>query len=73
VYLGVPDDGALEALKMARTSYKPAYPTVKAAIDVWRPDIEKALSNEKTVIRVRQFDPQHCAATRKRGYFDVAV
>jgi|SRR5580704_766420 hypothetical protein len=73
VYIGVPDDGALEALRSARTNYQPTYPTVAAAISVWRQDVKKALRIAENVEKFLGFDPVLCRATKKKGFFDETV
>jgi len=70
VYLAVPDSAALKALRSGKVNYLPPYPTVDAAVSLWKEDMRKALSKREIVEKVRSFDPASCRATRERGFFD---
>jgi hypothetical protein len=73
VYLGVPDDGALLALRAAQTDYRPSYPTVAAAVSLWKEDARKALLRPDNVEKVRAFVPANCWAAKKKGFFDETI
>jgi len=73
VYFGVPDDGALGALREARTNYQPTYPAVATAVSVWKQDAKKAMQRVETVEKFVGFDPEFCKATKKKGFFDETI